>query len=50
MNSAASDSNQTKMGNQHTKLTDEELSALVSDPEIKCKTQENISGENFLYN
>jgi len=25
------------MGNQHTKLTDEELSALVSDPEIKCK-------------
>jgi len=38
------------MGNQHTKLTDEELSALVSDPEIKCKTQENISKEQFLYN
>ena len=37
MNTAASDLNETKMGNQHTKLTDEELSALVSDPEIKCK-------------
>ena len=27
------------MGNQHTKLTDEELSMLVSDPRIKCETQ-----------
>lgn len=43
MNTAASDSNTRKMGNQHTKLTDEELSALVSDPEIKCKTQENTA-------
>ena len=48
MNTAASDSNETKMGNQHTKLTDEELSALVSDPEIKCK--ENTEYLTYLSN